>query len=176
MGTDGWCKVACVSEIAGVCGGVGVTEVRITHMEHVWLLCGTEINSCRCSKWHDNQSPPRHHLPPLCQFVTVHSSVVVPSFNIEQEHNSGKNTRKKQKERENKGTDKECSPWGEQWERSPEVYHRVKIRNRRRWCPGDWAGSGSNHIPVTPRVQIWTATWCHIYPLCQSFPLWAFYG
>merc|ERR1712035_103170 len=89
-----------------------VTKVRITRVEHVWLLCGTDINSCRCGKWHDNQSPPHHHLPPLCQFVTAHPSVAMPSFNIEQEHDSGKNRRKKREEGENKGTDKDCSPLG----------------------------------------------------------------
>lgn len=30
------------------------------------------------------QSPPHRHLPPLCQFVTAHPSVAVPSFNTEQ--------------------------------------------------------------------------------------------
>lgn len=111
----------CVRVCWGVCAH-GVTKVRITQVEHVWLLCSTEINSCRCSKWHDNQSPPHHHLPPLCQFVTAHPSVAMPSFNIEKEHDSGKNMRKKGKEDENKDTDKDRHPRGEQGERSTGVY------------------------------------------------------
>lgn len=147
MGTEGWCRVACVSEFAAACASVcafvhmGVTKVKITQVEHVWLLRGTEINSCRCSKWHDNQSPPHHHLPPLCQFVTAHPSVALPSFNIEQEHNSGRTRRKKRKEGENKGTDKDRSPRGQQWERSTGVYRRAKTRSIHRGHPGDPAGS-----------------------------------
>lgn len=102
----------------------GVTRVRITR---VWLLCGTEINSCRCGKWHDNQSPPHRHLPPLCQFVSAYPSVSMPSFNIEQEHE----TRRKEKERKERirATDKERSPQGEQGERLTGVYQRAKTRN-----------------------------------------------
>lgn len=80
----------------GVCVGIRVcactyalTKVRITQVKRVWLLCGTEINSCRYSKWHDNQSPPHHHLPPVCQFFTAHPSVAMRSFNTEQERKSG---------------------------------------------------------------------------------------
>lgn len=51
------------------------------------------------------QTPPRCHLPPLCQFVTAHPSVAVPSFNIEQEQEEEKG-----KEEGNNGSGKDCSP------------------------------------------------------------------
>lgn len=105
-----------MSEFTGVFVHMGVNQSQdyTKRSVCVWSLCGTGINSCRCSKWHDNQSPPHHHLPPLCQFVTAHPSVAMPSFNIEQEHDSRKNRRKtKRKEGEYKGTDKDCSPRGE---------------------------------------------------------------
>lgn len=118
MGMEGWCRVAlCVRVHWGVCAYGGKPKSGLHEAECVcvcvWSLCGTGINSCRCSKWHDNQSPPHHHLPPLCQFVTAHPSVAMPSFNIEREHDSRKNRRKtKRKEGEYKGTDKDCSPRG----------------------------------------------------------------
>lgn len=135
MGMEGWCRVAlCVRVHWGVCVYGGKPKSGLHEAECVcvcvWSLCGTGINSCRCSKWHDNQSPPHHHLPPLCQFVTAHPSVAMPSFNIEQEHDSRKNRRKtKRKEGEYKGTDKDCSPRGERWGRSTGVYQRAKTRH-----------------------------------------------
>lgn len=63
----------------------------------MWRL-GGEINSCHCRKRRDNQSPPSRHLPLLlCQFVTAHPSVAMPSFNIEKDCSGNKDGERKRK-------------------------------------------------------------------------------
>ncbi|KAK9514346.1 hypothetical protein VZT92_027819 [Zoarces viviparus] len=101
MGTEGWRSVACVS-LGCVCVCVyGGTRVRITQVEHVRVLLPAARRSIHAAaaECHDDQSPPRHHLPPLCQFVTAHPSVAVPSLNIERERDPGRKGKGRNKDR-----------------------------------------------------------------------------
>lgn len=146
----------------GVCVGIRVcacryalTKVRITQVKRVWLLCGTEINSCRYSKWHDNQSPPHHHLPPVCQFVTAHPSVAMRSFNTEQERKSGMKMGKRVRRRK----------LGH-WQRLKPSRHAVREVNwslsegkdKEIYTGGHPGDSSTNHI-ATPWAKTWASTY-----------------
>lgn len=147
----------------------GITKVRITQLEHVRLLCGTEINSCRCSKWHDNQSPPHRHLPPLCQFVTAHSSVAVPSFNIEPERDSRKNMEERGREGENKGTDKRPKPSGASSERGQPEF----IRGQRQeiYTRGILVTQVQTTCSLHPGFKSGPGPLSHVSFVCQTFPI-----
>lgn len=61
-------------------------------------------------------------------------------------------------------------------ERSTGVYQRAETRNIHSGSPGDSAGSGTNHIPATPWIQIWTGTFVTCLHCGPIFPIWAFYA
>lgn len=91
------CVCVCLLGMGWSVRVVSVRNAGITQVQHVCLLCGTEINLCPCGKWHDNRSPPHHHLPPRYQFVAEHPTVAVPSFNSQEKFDGRKGKREKTK-------------------------------------------------------------------------------
>lgn len=152
MGTEVWCRAACVPRRVSA---YGATKVRITQARRVRSLCGTEINSRHCS----SPPPPHRHLPPLCQFVTAHPSVAVPSFNTEQRSVTRERTSGRKGEEETITAQTKTAALGEEGGQVREV---------------SWSLSGGLHEGASRGAEPQTCSGLHVWTRTSvTFPLFA---
>lgn len=174
MGTEGWCRVACVSEFAGVCVcAYGVTKVRITRVERVWLLWRS-IHVAAANGMTTGLLPITICL--LCANLSQHIQVwPCPHLTLSKSATWGRAWGRKGREEKIRALTKSAALWA-----NSEGGQLEFIRGQRQeiytGCPGDSVGSGTNHIPATTWILIWIKTFVKCLLSLPIFPVWAFYA